>query len=327
MELVDPFSSPERGDLRVTVPLPNVYASGVERQSRIVVAPHIVLVPIDERETRRLAESYYRIDTGVRLELSGLASVSREDRLRFSMKLRTALEILTLVSSQVYSQAFAVVDEYSGDAWVRAERLNWAARDVPETGVSYISQGVARTWQDILLNWPAQPDPALLSALNYHSEAVQDALEGKFGRAVVASAIAAEIILGDSQTNEVTYRMSLRAGHLLGSSPEEGDLIRQRCVKLYGLRSRVVHMGKPVTFDDANSWVNVSAQLVLAAAAFGGSLVEMRKELEKENFSPSDAIRRLHDSRGNWWKGAMENPECDVAPPANWMLPPDDSFL
>jgi hypothetical protein len=62
-----------------------------------------------------------------------------------------------------------------------------------------------------------------------------------FGDQAIDCSICLEALLGDESPQELSYKLQLRAGLLLGSTLTERQEIRQAIKKLYALRSKVVH--------------------------------------------------------------------------------------
>lgn len=72
------------------------------------------------------------------------------------------------------------------------------------------------------------------------------------GDQAIDSSICLEALLGDKSSQELTYRLRLRAALLLGTTLAERQEIRQAVRNLYDLRSSVVHgRGPKDTLHDA----------------------------------------------------------------------------
>lgn len=61
------------------------------------------------------------------------------------------------------------------------------------------------------------------------------------GDKAIEASICLEALLGDRDTQELTYKLALRAALLLGLNLEQKERIRRDVKQLYGLRSRTVH--------------------------------------------------------------------------------------
>lgn len=296
------------GDLRITVPVPS--ASLLTDDGHFISYPYRrVLIPgyevavLDEQERDRLWHGPYKIFAGWRLEIfpgmkpSDLAEWGGEGHRRADRLVASALQKLSLCVRGDFSHEFVVADTFDGAKWKRLTPVDTSGHPSHGAGVS-IRESRLDTWASLIANWPAVPDKSLELAVEYYCESIAHRRAGRLTSSIVSAAIATEILFNDSKS-EVTNRISARAAHLL-SRGEDAIRVHRAVKKFYGLRSDVVHQGKPVNKEQIDLWHQMLMHAIPTAAAWPGSITTLRDALDKATFLRVQELDHLQNE-DRWW--------------------------
>lgn len=312
--------APVLGDLRVTVPVDAaqlVTSKGDEvAEGRYALSDEVDIVVLDQAERERFYEQGF-FGVSWRLELFGLLDESRSSEAHGAREARSdsrnaaaegraaaavarLLSLAVLVVREPLFPAAVVVDRFDPPYWRREDWLSPPAPwDRGHGWGSYTEFPAARisTWAVLMRRWPLGRTDLDL-ALQYYAESVIDSRDRRFTQAVVSASIATEVLVGGGHA-ELTHRVSTRGAHLV-STGERAAAVAARLKTLYNVRSSTMHAGKQATGADATAWQQFLMAALPRAAAYPGTLDQLRAQLDRASFVRSPGLGRITDGP-DWW--------------------------
>ena len=246
---------------RITAPLVDFsLKDGELLPGRIDLGCSAILARLNAEESTRLktssiAESDHHLH-GIDFRLE-LLNVHPNEAFRqwqllvheFMLIMREPLSVLTVV-----------LDRHDGGVWRRGGWM-WVQQTI-RWSHGFPAERLA-VLRNLRIGMGPKPPAQVTRALDHYERSVDALWRGDFDSALVMGALSLESLLGYGFTSEVSYRLSLRAATLVGSSNDVFEYMR----KLYSLRSGVVHGGKSANFEQATKMQQALMRLVPAVAA------------------------------------------------------------
>ncbi len=158
------------------------------------------------------------------------------------------------------------IDLGSSGSWDFFDLASLSGDQATSTGLTRFSQILRQTK-------PNAFEERLIAAVRYAGRAsTQEIREESF----LQHAIALECLLGDKETNEITYKLATRCAHLIGTTPDKRKEIASDIKKLYGVRSKIVHSGRTDMTDLQLSKLRVYVRLALIGVLIGKEFEEIK---------------------------------------------------
>jgi hypothetical protein len=211
-------------------------------------------------------------------------------------ELQTTLDVINFYTLSVYSQNLRVRVFLPGDA-IGTQSLNISFREDegfniqrPRHGplvnfsLSSINEHRAKsiglTRLSEILSKPAPNDieKRLLAAVRIAGKAVSSIRRED---AFLLHAIALEsVLVGGKEITDLTYKLSTRCAHLLGTDLEKRKIIKKEVAGLYGIRSAIVHRGENNFTDSDFFRIRSYTQNVLVSLLTKDELKDFTKKEE-----------------------------------------------
>lgn len=270
------------GEVRGVVPLFGTGFQSLSPLERIAVAPGVVLAGLDCLERQRINNVTMGASASSRIEVYGVlpdfphygpqdlaasaAAWEYEERnALLGDRIATLVALLSLTVRLHPNHERVLADVWNGSYWVRIGPLASSAWGLGEGMWSYFPQTRLKTWGQLIQHWPSEPTKQLDLALNLYLDSIRERqrqarVSGPLDKAMLSAAVALEVLMGYNAPNELSKTISQRSAHLVAEGEPAFDVYRS-VKKVYSVRSKLVHAGKPA---DAAS-LTLLQQFLMAA--------------------------------------------------------------
>lgn len=312
-----PAATPAEGSLRVTVPIHGASLSDdsapgyvLKYPQRCALAPGVEIAALSDAETDRL-KNHFGEYTFARLELfnrslflesSSEHPTSSRQVFRSHQIVATEIDhifrLQALVTRCPFIPMSAVVDQYRDQTRQRVSPLlaQYHSRTAGRNAPMLVSR--LQTWSQLIMNWPTTQRDRLDLALTLYQDSVEARwFEHDHRGSILAAATATEVLLG-GDNSEISYKLAQRGAQLVAPGPR-GKSVRRELSRLYGQRSKVIHLGRQPAEEDCVLWHQFLMAALPRAAAFAGSDNDLVVSLDDSGFERSPGLAAI-DGPG-WW--------------------------